>query len=133
MEYNKEECSSSESGWTMYIASSPDDEFSYDEYNLEDSLNKHQYKDVNVENAKNHESDDSMNSDASSGPSHQEFSNDIKNAEQKANKKSGKNQQKQAQKKSTKQNRKTSKEDPGSKVNPATNFSDNRSMYRKNK
>ncbi|KAG9153663.1 hypothetical protein Leryth_008579 [Lithospermum erythrorhizon] len=134
MDYNREECSSSESGWTMYIASSPDDEFSYDEYNLEDSLNKYQYKDANVENSKNNESDDSMNSDACSGPSHQEFFNEVKNAEQKANKKeTSKNQQKQAHKKLSKQNKRPSKEDPGGKVNSATNFSGSRRMYRKNK
>ncbi|PIN12752.1 hypothetical protein CDL12_14636 [Handroanthus impetiginosus] len=64
-----EECSSSESGWTTYIAS-PDNETDQSEY--EDVMTVEQvrgYKKDDVE--EDVDSDDSMASDASSGPSDQ--------------------------------------------------------------
>ncbi|PSR91235.1 Acetyl-coenzyme A carboxylase carboxyl transferase subunit beta like [Actinidia chinensis var. chinensis] len=62
---DSEECSSSESGWTMYIAS-PIREYS--NYENDDEDDQGAYKKGNDD-----ESDDSMASDASSGPSHPEF------------------------------------------------------------
>ncbi|KAG6779243.1 hypothetical protein POTOM_015616 [Populus tomentosa] len=64
-----EGCSSSESGWTMYLASpmqEDDEECSYDanDYNAR-NVSK------NYRSAADGDSDDSMASDASSGPHHQ--------------------------------------------------------------
>lgn len=63
----EEECSSSESGWTAYIAST------YDDSSNSSSERKgyKNYKNDYVE--EDGESDDSMASDASSGPSHHEY------------------------------------------------------------
>ncbi|KAK6133784.1 hypothetical protein DH2020_032495 [Rehmannia glutinosa] len=65
-----EECSSSESGWTMYIAS-PDTEHnrSGNEDDVDDDVDRRGYKKDDV--AEDVDSDDSMASDASSGPSDQ--------------------------------------------------------------
>ncbi|CAA2977464.1 Hypothetical predicted protein [Olea europaea subsp. europaea] len=67
-----EECSSNESGWTMYIAS-PVNEYNHDdEVNDDDSIDK-QEDGLHAEDvAGDTDSDDSMASDASSGPSHRE-------------------------------------------------------------
>ncbi|KAG9160047.1 hypothetical protein Leryth_005786 [Lithospermum erythrorhizon] len=62
-----EECQSSESGWTMYIGSSTEDEESKD--NDDDVAMNLEEVDDDDEVKKNDESDDSMASDASSGPS----------------------------------------------------------------
>lgn len=59
-----EECSSSESGWTMYIASPVHEDNYYENNDLDHSGNKDEYSD---------KSDDSMASDASSRPSHQKL------------------------------------------------------------
>ncbi|XP_054791267.1 protein SOB FIVE-LIKE 4-like isoform X2 [Prosopis cineraria] len=56
-----EECQSSESGWTMYIGSTIDD------YEDDDDVDNDHTPQADVEDD---ESDDSMASDASSGPSH---------------------------------------------------------------
>ncbi|MCL7025475.1 hypothetical protein MKW94_003175 [Papaver nudicaule] len=65
-----EECSSSESGWTMYIASPMDNDGSNvtngDGYHSDEQLRKYKKKMKNNYD----DSDDSMNSDASSGPNH---------------------------------------------------------------
>ncbi|CAK7335193.1 unnamed protein product [Dovyalis caffra] len=66
-----EGCSSSESGWTMYLGSpmqEDDDECSYDgnDYNAHNVSKNHRYA-----AAADEDSDDSMASDASSGPHHQ--------------------------------------------------------------
>ncbi|KAL3501582.1 hypothetical protein ACH5RR_036031 [Cinchona calisaya] len=75
-----EECSSNESGWTMYIASpthesnpddDDDDDEDEDEDEDEDNAERKEYEDVHDEYGGEGESDDSMTSDASSGPSHQ--------------------------------------------------------------
>ncbi|XP_038725507.1 protein SOB FIVE-LIKE 3-like [Tripterygium wilfordii] len=67
---SKEGCSSSESGWTMYIASpmEEDDE----ECSGDDNSNKHMEEGDKNADHRDEESDDSMASDASSGPSHQQ-------------------------------------------------------------
>ncbi|CAI9096372.1 OLC1v1032503C1 [Oldenlandia corymbosa var. corymbosa] len=70
-----EECSSNESGWTMYIASpiqedNPDDDDD-DDSNHESGTERREYKDFYYDDGGDGESDDSMASDASSGPSHQ--------------------------------------------------------------
>ncbi|KAK4423644.1 hypothetical protein Salat_1947300 [Sesamum alatum] len=66
------ECSSSESGWTTYIASPvEDDEHDHTDYDDDDdagSVGVKAYKKVAEEDADNVDSDDSMASDASSGP-----------------------------------------------------------------
>lgn len=73
---SKEECSSSNvSGWTMYIGSPVDD----DRYEYEDDHSTNLQEDGNkkagcVYDYGDDDSDDSIASDASSGPSHQELS-----------------------------------------------------------
>ncbi|KAL0898462.1 hypothetical protein Bca101_082423 [Brassica carinata] len=71
----KEECSSSESGWTTYISSpikvdedDVADEGYYEGYNI-----YNYYRKGENEEEKNKDSDDSMASDASSGPSYQRY------------------------------------------------------------
>ncbi|CAF2089811.1 uncharacterized protein LOC103875053 [Brassica rapa] len=73
----REECSSSESGWTTYISSpmEEDEEEVIDEVYYEGhSIEKDGRKYVN-EYESNKDSDDSMASDASSGPSYHQTSN----------------------------------------------------------
>lgn len=67
-----EECSSSESGWTMYIAS-PDRELDYNDDEDEEEYNNGEqtYTKDPKKVAEDVDSDDSMASDASSGPSYQ--------------------------------------------------------------
>ncbi|XP_021296771.1 uncharacterized protein LOC110426010 [Herrania umbratica] len=62
---SKEGCSSSESGWTRYLASPMQDDFE----GSEDNYNKYSIKDDDGEG----NSDDSMVSDASSAPSHHQY------------------------------------------------------------
>ncbi|XP_004508641.1 uncharacterized protein [Cicer arietinum] len=73
----EEECQSSESGWTMYIGSpiedddnDDDDEDDGDIDNMDDEEGTHEAHD-DLES-----DDDSMASDASSGPSHQHYGRD---------------------------------------------------------
>lgn len=71
----REECSSSESGWTTYISSpmKEDEEDVIDEVYYEGHrIKKDRRKDAN-EYENNKDSDDSMTSDASSGPSYQQY------------------------------------------------------------
>ncbi|XAR63857.1 hypothetical protein NMG60_11023985 [Bertholletia excelsa] len=64
---SKEECESSESGWTMYIGSpSHTDDARYEQSEDENDSIKQEEEEEEEEE----ESDDSMASDASSGPSH---------------------------------------------------------------
>ncbi|KAJ4846476.1 hypothetical protein Tsubulata_021637 [Turnera subulata] len=65
-----EGCSSSESGWTVYIAS-PMEEDDEDQGGYDDAYYCDQNATANYGNASNEDSDDSMASDASSGPQHQ--------------------------------------------------------------
>ncbi|XWS64131.1 hypothetical protein CRYUN_Cryun06bG0160300 [Craigia yunnanensis] len=73
-----EEHSSSESGWTMYIGSSIHEndhynfigEYSYNTYKQEEGYDKHRRPNYDDNSHNDDESDDSMASDASSGPSH---------------------------------------------------------------
>ncbi|CAH8391511.1 unnamed protein product [Eruca vesicaria subsp. sativa] len=69
----KEECSSSESGWTTYISSpiKVDEEDVVDEGYYEGYNIYNYYRKGENEEEKNKDSDDSMTSDASSGPSYQ--------------------------------------------------------------
>lgn len=69
-----EECSSSESGWTTYIAS-PDHEHNHadNEDDEDDNIGQQGYKKDVQEEAEDADSDDSMASDASSGPSDQGY------------------------------------------------------------
>ncbi|XP_076937583.1 protein SOB FIVE-LIKE 4-like [Bidens hawaiensis] len=71
-----EECQSSESGWTMYIGSSMDD----DDDNNNDDDNTGGGGDVKygVTKDEDEDTDDSMTSDASSGPSHLHMQQDVK-------------------------------------------------------
>ncbi|VFR03522.1 unnamed protein product [Cuscuta campestris] len=78
----EEYCGSNESGWTMYIASPSHDQ--YDDDDGYDDYDHHHHHDTAVRrvrsvmncdeegNDQNGESDDSMASDASSGPVHQQ-------------------------------------------------------------
>lgn len=93
---DKEECSSSESGWTTYL-SSPikvdedevvDEDYYYEGYNIYNYSSK-----VEHEEERNKDSDDSMASDASSGPNYQRFHQknkalDLKNGKNEGNSKS---------------------------------------------
>ncbi|KAL7171364.1 hypothetical protein ACSBR2_036086 [Camellia fascicularis] len=71
-----EECGSSESGWTMYIASPihGDSNYEYDDYDdLGTDKKGDDNNDGDDDDDDDDESDDSMASDASSGPSHPEL------------------------------------------------------------
>ncbi|KAJ4710648.1 acidic leucine-rich nuclear phosphoprotein 32 family member E [Melia azedarach] len=75
----KEECSSSVSGWTMYLGSPGNENDNYDDDD-DDDRNTYQQGDafkldyhLHDDDDANDKSDDSMASDASSGPSHQEL------------------------------------------------------------
>lgn len=82
-----EECSSSESGWTTYIASpmhenkNHNDDDDYDD-DYDDDSGKQQEDETDHDGDRKDEegSDDSMASDASSGPSHQMILRDFKHA-----------------------------------------------------
>ncbi|GFZ18380.1 hypothetical protein Acr_27g0001190 [Actinidia rufa] len=113
---DSEECSSSESGWTMYIAS-PIREYSNFENDEEDDHGE--YKKGN-----NDESDDSMASDASSRPSHPELNGsgkrshvfgNFKHSESKVHSKfsSGRKPYEQVEKKTHEKTIKAVKEVPG--------------------
>ncbi|XP_017974402.1 PREDICTED: uncharacterized protein LOC18601823 isoform X2 [Theobroma cacao] len=71
---SKEGCSSSESGWTRYLASPMQDDFECSE----DNYNKYSIKDDDDNDGDDGEgnSDDSMVSDASSAPSHHQYKHD---------------------------------------------------------
>ncbi|KAK7327694.1 hypothetical protein VNO77_21782 [Canavalia gladiata] len=71
-----EECHSSESGWTMYIGSPIAHEDAHCDYDDDDNLD-YDYGDTHADPEA--ESDDSMASDASSGPSHYGMSNPLGN------------------------------------------------------
>ncbi|XP_010528446.1 PREDICTED: uncharacterized protein LOC104805540 [Tarenaya hassleriana] len=79
----KEECRSNESGWTMYISSpmEEDDEEVVDEnYYDEGHYVYRECRKGHKEDENNKDSDDSMASDASSGPSYQHY-NQKRNSE----------------------------------------------------
>ncbi|CAH9096484.1 unnamed protein product [Cuscuta epithymum] len=81
-----EKCSSSESGWTMYIGS-PNHAYDDDDDDQEDYYDNHQNK-VRVR-SKNFDSDDSMASDASSGPVYHEICQSFERVQGKGKLKSG--------------------------------------------
>lgn len=127
----EEECSSSESGWTTYIASTYDDSNS----SSESKGYKNNYQNEYVEDG---ESDDSMASDASSGPSHHQcrplqsplitshgFGN-LSNVQGKDNRK-GEQHNKKAEK------MKSTKEEPGYKGKSLLGNAFSRGKNRKNK
>lgn len=64
------ECSSDESGWTTYIAS-PDHENDHDDDDEDDGDHTVDEQEDDKQDAEDFDSDDSMASDASSGPSDQ--------------------------------------------------------------
>ncbi|KAJ0245454.1 Protein SOB FIVE-LIKE 3 [Hirschfeldia incana] len=72
-----EECSSSESGWTTYISSpmKEDEEEVSDEFYYEGHITENDGRKYVNEYENNKDSDDSMASDASSGPSYHQTSN----------------------------------------------------------
>ncbi|KAK4376540.1 hypothetical protein RND71_002836 [Anisodus tanguticus] len=140
MEYPKhpggtEECSSNESGWTMYIGSPYRD---YDNDDDEGTPSKG-YKNADHDHVEDGGSDDSMTSDASSGPSHQGVCTNIeqsygkheyKHAEKDTRKFSSKEQQKQAKKKLSEKNIKAAKEDSGHKAKSGKGYGYCRSTTR---
>ncbi|OIT04317.1 PREDICTED: probable ATP-dependent RNA helicase ddx42 [Nicotiana attenuata] len=69
-----EECNSSESGWTMYIGSpsnsEDDDELENEDF---DELQDNNKEVINRDDNEDGDTDDSMASDASSGPSHRKY------------------------------------------------------------
>ncbi|KAJ7974233.1 Acetyl-coenzyme A carboxylase carboxyl transferase subunit beta like [Quillaja saponaria] len=72
-----EGCSSSESGWTMYISSPMQEDYaectkSHEEYDHVYDGNKKQKHGMKIDNG---DSDDSMASDASSGPGQHKYTN----------------------------------------------------------
>ncbi|XP_060215835.1 protein SOB FIVE-LIKE 1 [Lycium barbarum] len=116
---SKEECSSNESGWTMYIGSPyrdyDNDNDDDDDEEEEEGIPKKGYKNVD-DHIEDGGSDDSMTSDASSVPSHQGVCTNIeqsygKHAEKDTRKISSKEQQRQVKKKLSEKNIKAAKED----------------------
>ncbi|KAJ4960844.1 hypothetical protein NE237_020754 [Protea cynaroides] len=70
---NTEECSSSESGWTMYIGSPLHlDDAQDDNGEADEDYDNDEYDDDDNGKEANDDSDDSMASDASTGPNHGE-------------------------------------------------------------
>ncbi|KAM3269372.1 protein SOB FIVE-LIKE 1 [Capsicum chacoense] len=131
---SKEECNSNESGWTMYIGSSYCDYNQGDDDNDNEGTPRKGYK-----NADDGGSDDSMTSDASSGPSHQGVCTnieqsygkyEIKHAEKDTRKFSSKEQQKLAKKKLSDKNTKAAKEDSGHKAKSGKGYGYCRSTTR---
>ncbi|XP_069153917.1 protein SOB FIVE-LIKE 1 [Solanum lycopersicum] len=129
---SKEECNSNESGWTMYIGSP------YREYNDEDDDEGTPMKgDDHVEDGG---SDDSMTSDASSGPSHQGvvlctnieqiYGKHVEKDNRKFSSKEQLQQQKQAKKKLSDKNTKAAKEDSGHKAKSGKGYGYCRSTTR---
>ncbi|KAL3510945.1 hypothetical protein ACH5RR_030346 [Cinchona calisaya] len=133
-----EECSSSESGWTMYIASpihdnNPEDD---DEEGNDNSTERKEYKDFQEDGGGDAESDDSMASDASSGPSHQGGlrRDDLEHAGSKVNRiSSGKKHDKQVEKNRYAAETKAVKEDQGNKGKSASDNVHSKGKSRKNK
>ncbi|KAK4715307.1 hypothetical protein R3W88_013645 [Solanum pinnatisectum] len=142
MEYPKhpggtEECNSNESGWTMYIGSP------YREYNQgdddddDDDEGTPMKGDDHVEDGG---SDDSMTSDASSGPSHQGvvlctnieqiYGKHVEKDIRKFSSKEQLQQQKQAKKKLSDKNTKAAKEDSGHKAKSSKGYGYCRSTTR---
>lgn len=64
-----EECSSNESGWTMYLGSSPDHELEQEDEEDDFSYGEQVKRKLAKKDVHQDDSDDSMASDASSGPS----------------------------------------------------------------
>lgn len=140
-----EECSSNESGWTMYIASpihenNPDDDDADDESGTE----RKEYQDFHDSDGGDGESDDSMASDASSGPSHQgepcgtnEGSHGRDYFQHEGGKdnrrSSGKKQYKQLEKKGRAEKPKAEKEEQGRKVKSSSGDVHSKGKSRKNK
>ncbi|XP_009774332.2 protein SOB FIVE-LIKE 1 [Nicotiana sylvestris] len=136
---SKEEiCSSNESGWTMYIGS-PYRDYNHGEDDDDDEVTPRKgYKNLDyIEEGGG--SDDSMTSDASSGPSQQGVSTSVeqrygnhefKHAEKDNKKFTSKEQQRQAKKKLIDKNVKAAKEDPGHKAKSGKNYGYCRSTTR---
>ncbi|XP_071927925.1 protein SOB FIVE-LIKE 3-like [Coffea arabica] len=142
----REECNSSESGWTMYIASpvhennpeNDDDDDDDDNY-----TERKGYKDYPSDDGGDPASDDSMASDASSGPSHQggpcrtkegsHRRDDIAHAEGKVNRRSsGKKHDKQVERKQYPADIKAAKKEQGHKAKNATENLQGKGKSRKN-
>lgn len=137
-----EECNSSESGWTIYIASPihENDDDSDDSYN---STERKGYKDYRSDDGGDAASDDSLASDASSGPSHQggpcrtkegsHRRDDIAHAEGKVNRRSsGKKYDKQVERKQYAVDTKAAKKEQGHKGKSATENLQGKGKSRKN-
>ena len=130
-----EECSSSESGWTKYIASPTH----------EDGLNENDdYNDLGADKKgdntdDDHGSDDSMASDASSGPSHpnlhygSHLSGHFKHLECEDQSKifPGKKPYKQAENKTREKRTKSEKEKTGCNPNSSAGYAHNGAKVRK--
>ncbi|XP_018631653.1 protein SOB FIVE-LIKE 1-like [Nicotiana tomentosiformis] len=136
-----EECSN-ESGWTMYIASP------IHQYNQEDdddgdersSRKRDKYLYNDDDDNEDGESDDSLVSDASSGPGHQEVCTSIgrshgklqfKHAEKETKKFSSKEHRGQVKKKLYDTNIKAAKEDSGHKAKNKIDYACSRSTSRR--
>ncbi|XP_051149537.1 protein SOB FIVE-LIKE 1-like [Andrographis paniculata] len=116
-----EECSSSESGWTRYIASSPEhnDDDDDDEADEDDRTTGH-HQEGHKKDAEDVESDDSMASDASSGPSNQYGSRGLVHAGMKDERKHvGKKHSQQEEKKKQHKQIKADKDKHGNRANSA--------------
>ncbi|CAN4121977.1 unnamed protein product [Withania somnifera] len=140
MEYPKhpggtEECNSNESGWTMYIGSPYCDYNQGDDDDDDEGTPRKGYKNVG-DHVEDGGSDDSMTSDASSGPSHQGVctnmeqsygKHEFKYAEKDTTKFSSKERQTQAKKKLSDKNTKAAKEDSGNKAKSGKGYGYSRS------
>nr|XP_016456414.1 PREDICTED: uncharacterized protein LOC107780398 [Nicotiana tabacum] len=138
-----EECSN-ESGWTMYIAS-PIHQYNQEDYDNGDERNsrkrdKYLYNDNDDDDNEDGESDDSLVSDATSGPGHQEVCTSIdrshgklqfKHAENETTKLSNKEHHGQVKKKLYDINIKAAKEDSGHKAKSRIGYACSRSTSRR--
>ncbi|KAI3467185.1 hypothetical protein Pfo_023848 [Paulownia fortunei] len=118
-----DECSSNESGWTRYIASS-DHEDDHDDDDDSDEVRSVYEKEGDKQYAEDVDSDDSMASDAASGPSdqygHVKRHHGLGHAGNKNERKhAGKKQQQQEEKKQHDEQIKAAKDKSGHKADSA--------------
>ncbi|XP_060183228.1 protein SOB FIVE-LIKE 2 [Lycium barbarum] len=138
------ECSSSESGWTMYIASPIHQYHHEDEDDDDDDERTSRKRDKNLydddDDGEDVGSDDSLVSDASSGPGHQEVCTTIdkshgklrlKHAEKETKKFPSKEYNREVKKKLFDMNIKAAKEDSGHKSKIRIDYASSRSTSRR--
>ncbi|KAK4373275.1 hypothetical protein RND71_008659 [Anisodus tanguticus] len=138
-----EECSSSESGWTMYIASPTHQYHHEDDGDDERTLRKRDKNVYNDDGDDDNEyvgSDESLTSDASSSPAHQEVCTSIdkshrklqfKHAEKETKKFSSKEHNREVKTELYDSKIKAAKEDSGHKTKTRIDYASSRSTARR--